>query len=212
MKNNAIIFDMDGTMWDTTAAILPVWNEVLRKYPKETSKQISKSEMDSYMGKTLEQIAQLSLPGLDIKRSVEILSECCKTECKYLEEQGAIIYPKLIETLKELKDEYTLLIVSNCQDGYIQSFLTYYKLWDVFSDIEFAGRTGKTKGENIKLIIERNNIVKAVYVGDTQSDFDAAKFAGVDFIFAEYGFGNAENYKYSIKEFSDLTSVVNRIF
>lgn len=212
MKNNAIIFDMDGTMWDTTAAILPVWNEVLRKYPKETSKQISKAEMDSYMGKTLEQIAQLSLPELDIKRSVEILSECCKTECKYLEEQGAIIYPKLIETLKELKDEYTLLIVSNCQDGYIQSFLTYYKLWDVFSDIEFAGRTGKTKGENIKLIIERNNIDKAVYVGDTQSDFDAAKFAGVDFIFAEYGFGNAENYKYSIKEFSDLTSVVNRIF
>lgn len=212
MKNNAIIFDMDGTMWDTTAAILPVWNEVLRKYPKETSKQISKTEMDSYMGKTLEQIAQLSLPELDIKRSVDILSECCKTECKYLEEQGAIIYPKLIETLKELKDEYTLLIVSNCQDGYIQSFLTYYKLWDVFSDIEFAGRTGKTKGENIKLIIERNNIDKAVYVGDTQSDFDAAKFAGVDFIFAEYGFGNAENYKYSIKEFSDLTSVVNRIF
>lgn len=209
---NAIIFDMDGTMWDTTAAILPVWNEVLRKYPKETSKQISKTEMDSYMGKTLEQIAQLSLPELDIKRSVEILSECCKTECKYLEEQGAIIYPKLIETLKELKDEYTLLIVSNCQDGYIQSFLTYYKLWNVFSDIEFAGRTGKTKGENIKLIIERNNIDKAVYVGDTQSDFDAAKFAGVDFIFAEYGFGSAENHKYSIKEFSDLTSVVKRIF
>lgn len=209
---NAIIFDMDGTMWDTTAAILPVWNEVLRKYPKETSKQISKTEMDGYMGKTLEQIAQLSLPELDINRSVEILSECCKTECKYLEEQGAIIYPKLIETLKELKDEYTLLIVSNCQDGYIQSFLTYYKLWDVFSDIEFAGRTRKTKGENICLIIERNGIDKAVYVGDTQSDFDAAKFAGVDFIFAEYGFGSAENYKYSIKEFSDLTSVVNRIF
>lgn len=92
MMNKAIIFDMDGTMWDTTAAILPVWNEVLQKYPKETSKQISKAEMDSYMGKTLEQIAQLSLPELDIKRSVKILSECCKTECKYLEEQGAIIY------------------------------------------------------------------------------------------------------------------------
>lgn len=212
MKNNAIIFDMDGTMWDTTAAILPVWNEVLRKYPNETSKQISKAEMDSYMGKTLEQIAQLSLPELDIKRSVEILSECCKTECKFLEEKGAIIYPKLIETLNELKEKYSLLIVSNCQDGYIQAFLTYYKLWDIFADIEFAGRTGKTKGENINLIIERNGIDKAVYVGDTQSDFDAAKFAGVDFIFAEYGFGNAENYKYSIKEFSELPSVVSKIF
>ncbi|MCH5297035.1 MAG: HAD family hydrolase [Ruminococcus sp.] len=212
MTKNAIIFDMDGTMWDTTEAILPVWNEVLRKYSNETSKQISKAEMDSYMGKTLEQIAQLSLPELDIKRGFEILSECCKTECKSLEETGAIIYPMLIGTLKELKEKYSLLIVSNCQDGYIQSFLTYYKLWDMFDDFEFAGRTGKTKGENIKLIMERNNTFKAVYVGDTQSDFEAAKFAEIDFIFAEYGFGNAENYKYSIKEFSDLPNLIKKIF
>lgn len=212
MTKNAIIFDMDGTMWDTTEAILPVWNEVLRKYSCETSKQISKAEMDSYMGKTLEQIAQLSLPELDIKRGFEILSECCKTECKSLEENGAIIYPMLIETLKKLKEKYSLLIVSNCQDGYIQSFLTYYKLWDMFDDFEFAGRTGKTKGENIKLIMERNNTFNAVYVGDTQSDFEAAKFAEIDFIFAEYGFGNAENYKYSIKEFSDLPNLIKKIF
>lgn len=203
---------MDGTMWDTTEAILPVWNKVLQKYSYETSKQISKAEMDSYMGKTLEQIAQLSLPELDIKRSLEILGECCKAECDFLEKNGAIIYPMLIETLKKLKEKYTLLIVSNCQDGYIQAFLTHYKLWDVFADIEFAGRTGKTKGENIRLIMERNNIEKAVYVGDTQSDFDAAKFAEIDFVFAEYGFGNAENHKYSIKEFSDLPNVVSKIF
>lgn len=212
MSNNAIIFDMDGTMWDTTEAILPVWNSVLKKYSSETSKQINKAEMDSYMGKTLEQIVQLSLPELDIRRSLEILGECCKTECKSLEENGAIIYPNLIETLKNLKEKYTLLIVSNCQDGYIQAFLTHYRLWDVFADIEFAGRTGKTKGENIKLIMERNCIDKAVYVGDTQSDFDAAKFAGTEFIFAEYGFGKAESYKYSIKEFSDLPIVVSNVF
>ncbi len=212
MNKNAIIFDMDGTMWDTTEAILPVWNEVLQKYSGETSKQISKSEMDSYMGKTLEQIARLSLPELDIKRSLEILGECCKAECKSLEQNGAVIYPELIDTLKKLKEKYTLLIVSNCQDGYIQAFLNHYNLCEVFDDIEFAGRTGKTKGENIKLIMERNNVDKAVYVGDTQSDFDAAKFADTEFIFAKYGFGNAECYKYSIKEFSDLLSVTDNIF
>lgn len=211
MVKNAIIFDMDGTMWDTTDAILPVWNMVLRKYSNETSKQISKTEMDSYMGKTLEQIAKLSLPDLEIKRSIQILSECCKTECKSLEENGAIIYPNLIETLNKLKEKYTLLIVSNCQDGYIQVFLTHYKLWDIFDDIEFAGRTGKSKGENIKLIIERNSIDKAVYVGDTQSDFDAAKFAEIDFIFAKYGFGTVKDYNYSINKFSDLPCVISNI-
>lgn len=211
MTKNAIIFDLDGTMWDATEAILPAWNQVLQKYSSETSKQISKAEMDSYMGKTLEQIAKLALPELEISRSLEILTECCKTECKSLEQYGAIIYPKLIDTLKMLKEKYTLLIVSNCQDGYIQAFLTHYKLWDIFDDIEFAGRTGKLKGENIKLVIERNKIDKAVYVGDTQSDSDAAKLAEIDFIFAKYGFGKAEAYNYSIDEFSDLPNVISKI-
>lgn len=210
MSKNAIIFDMDGTLWDTTSAILPVWNEVLRSYSNETSKQISKAEMDSYMGKTLEQIAAISLPELKLERSVEILKECCHTECSYLQKNGAIIYPQLIETLNSLKEDYALCIVSNCQDGYIQAFLAHYQLENVFDDFEFAGRTGKTKGENIRLIIERNNIDKAVYVGDTQSDFDAANQAGVPFIFAEYGFGNAEGYNYSIKEFLELKDVVKK--
>lgn len=212
MSKNAIIFDMDGTLWDTTSAILPVWNNVLKSYSNETSKQISKAEMDSYMGKTLEQIASISLPELKLERSVEILKECCHTECSYLEKNGAIIYPELIEVLNSLKEQFTLCIVSNCQDGYIQAFLKHYQLENVFDDFEFAGRTGKTKGENIKLIIQRNGIDKAVYVGDTQSDLEASKLAGIPFIFAEYGFGNADEYDYSVKEFSQLPDVAEKVF
>ena len=40
----------------------------------------------------------------------------------------------------------------------------------------------------------KNNIKSAAYVGDTQGDADAASFAGIDFIFAQYGFGDVKEY------------------
>ena len=39
-----------------------------------------------------------------------------------------------------------------------------------FKDIEMSGRTGMDKGKNIKLLMERNGIQNAVYVGDTEGD------------------------------------------
>ncbi len=61
-----------------------------------------------------------------------------------------------------------------------------------FKDIEMSGRTGKNKGQNIKLLMERNGIEDACYVGDTDGDEKAARFAGIPFIWAAYGFGKAQ--------------------
>ena len=115
-------------------------------------------------------------------------------------------------TLNLLKEKYSLFIVSNCQDGYVQSFLEFHGFAEIFDDFEMSGRTKKSKGENIRMIIERNNLDKTAYVGDTQGDCDAAKEAGVPFVFAEYGFGSVDNAEYSIKEFCELPSVVEQIF
>lgn len=44
-----------------------------------------------------------------------------------------------------------------------------------FEDIEMSGRTGLDKGKNIRLLMERNHIGQAVYVGDTKGDEKAAR-------------------------------------
>ena len=75
---------------------------------------------------------------------------------------------------------------------------------DIFDDFESAGATGLSKGENIKLVVERNNIDKAVYIGDTQGDLDSADFAGVPFIRAAYGFGQMNRPVPEIREFCEL--------
>lgn len=211
LKNKGVIFDLDGTLWNTTEIILPVWNRVLSEH-READKQLSAKEMDSYMGKTLREIASLMLPNLPIDKALSILKECCKAECPYLEKVGGNLYEGVESTLQKLSKDYSLCIVSNCQDGYLQAFLNYHGFNDCFIDFEMSGRTGKTKGENIRMVIERNNIEEAVYIGDTQSDFDAAKQAGVPFILAEYGFGKGVKSDYSIKCFSDISSEIKKIF
>lgn len=205
-----IIFDLDGTLWNTSETIVPVWNEVLRLH-SETDKQISVEEMNGYMGKTLEQIAQLMLPELKNDVAMSILKECCSVEQKQLRKFGGKLYSKLLETLNELNKEYQLFIVSNCQDGYVQSFLDYHKLNDMFDDFEMSGRTGKSKGENIKMIIERNSLDFALYVGDTEGDKTASDEAEIPFVYAKYGFGEVEKYKYSIEEFCELPKVIKYI-
>lgn len=55
-----------------------------KKHP-ETQKQITLEEMNSYMGKTIEQIANIMLPELSEENGVNIIKECCAVEVPYLE-------------------------------------------------------------------------------------------------------------------------------
>ena len=69
------------------------------------------------------------------------------------------------------------------------------------------GNGGLPKAENIRLIVTRNDLQNPVYVGDTIWDKESSDEAGVDFVFAAYGFGNVENPEWMIKTFDDLLSV-----
>lgn len=129
-------------------------------------------------------------------------------EISFISQYGGRLYEGLKETLDILKSKYRLFIVSNCQEGYIEAFLGYHKLNAFFEDYELYGRTGKQKGENIRLLLDRNGISSAVYVGDTQGDLDAADFAGTEFIYAAYGFGCVNRKTLEISSFSDLCNII----
>ena len=118
------------------------------------------------------------------------------------------------ETFAKLKERgYHLSIVSNCQSGYIEAFLDYYKLWDAIEDKQCYGDNLRQKGENIRLVVERNSLDVAVYVGDIQGDYDASCQAGVDFIHASYGFGTIDAEVPAIKNFTELSDMdIDSIF
>ncbi len=209
--NKGIIFDLDGTLWDSSEQVVAAWNMALAKRP-ETDLQITVSDMTSYMGKTMEAIAELMMSELDLQTRLDIMKDCCDMEHEYLHSHSGKLFLKLEETLKKLSESYKLIIVSNCQDGYIQTFFHCNpQLEKYFVDFECPGRTCKGKGENIKLVVERNSLDKAVYVGDTQGDCDASDFAGVPFVHAAYGFGKINREVPKITAFEQVIEAVAEI-
>ncbi len=207
----AIIFDLDGTLWDSSQSVTDSWNVVLAKYPE--ARQITLGDMHGFMGRQMDEIARMIMPDLPDSRRLAIMDECMDFELTYLKEHcGATLYPKVRETLEILGRTCELMIVSNCQDGYIQTFLEFSGLGELFSDFESAGATGLSKGENNKLVIARNGIDRAIYVGDTQGDLDSADFAGIPFIHAAYGFGTINKKTAQANSFEEIPNIVKEIF
>jgi phosphoglycolate phosphatase len=207
MKLDSIIFDLDGTLWDSTSSVIDSWNETISNY-NEVKNKLTVDDMKSVMGLVIQDIAMKFFPYLEDENRLKIIKHCCENECTYLEKNGAILYNRLEEMLKDLSKRYKLFIVSNCQCGYIEAFFKSHRLNKYFIDYENSGRTGLTKGENIKLIMERNILNNSAYVGDTDGDLKASRFAGIPFIYARYGFGEVKDYDYVIDSFDDLLKLV----
>lgn len=200
-KELGIIFDMDGTLWDSASQVARAWSGVTEP---ELGIKITKEDMYRCMGMPMDKLAMELLPGYSFDQLTPVLKKCEKAENDYLREHGAKLYPNLIQTLQTLAEDHPLFIVSNCQCGYIESFLEHYGLSDYFCDFVCFGDNGRSKGDNIALIIERNGLSRAVYVGDIQADYEAAMAAGAEFIHAAYGFGSIDKKVEAIREFSDL--------
>lgn len=188
MRKKAILFDLDGTLWDSSREVAISWSQALEPY----GIQVTQEDVQSVMGKTLDEITALLLPDRGTEERRRILAECSRAEEDYLRKHGAVLFPGLEKVLQTLSQRYALCIVSNCQEGYIETFLEHYGFETYFTDTENAGRTGRPKGENIRMVMERNLFSSAIYVGDTQKDCDAADFAGLPFVHASYGFGTID--------------------
>lgn len=160
------------------------------------------------MGLPFDEIVNIYYSYLEKNKAEEYAKEAFNRNIENLLKNGGTLYPNMVETIKKISKDSSLYIVSNCVEGYIESFLNSSNLSKYFRDYESNGRTKLSKGENIKLIIERNNIKSAIYVGDTISDKKAADYANIPFIYASYGFENVEQYDYKIDSISEIVSVI----
>lgn len=206
-----ILFDLDGTLWDSSAECIAAWNAAIREQT-DRPEQFTVQDMKNFMGRTLEDIAELMFPSLPESERIKILQICTEREHSYLREHPARLFDREQSVIEKLAKDYVLGVVSNCQDGYIEIFLDRCGFASLFADHECAGRTGKTKGQNIRLVMERQGITDCVYVGDTQGDADAAEEADVPFIHAAYGFGTVRNADAVLSDITDLPAAAKRLF
>ena len=216
---DSLIFDLDVTLWDASAVTAETWREVLRRHPDvKPALPLDRDAVCRYMGLTNEELASVFFPDLPFDAAFGLMNESCALENAWLPERGGMLYPDVPETLARLTEMgYRLFVVSNAQDGYIESFLTAHRLWDRFEDYESSGRTGMDKAANIRAVIERRGLASHVYVGDTVSDERGAHGAGIPLVYCRYGFGETwgrgrvTQYEYAVDRFADLPALLGSL-
>ena len=203
---DSIIFDVDGTLWDSTEIVAEAWNDYLTN-TEHMDTDVSSRPLMGLFVQLLPDIAKALFPKLTESEQLRIIDGCCQAEHEALLRKCAPLYPQLEETLKNLSARFPLFIVSNCQAGYIEVFLQATGFGHYFKGHLCPGDTGMAKAENIMKIRDDFDLKDPVYVGDTLGDFNACRKADIPFIFAEYGFGEVEAPDYRISSPADLVEL-----
>lgn len=208
---DGLLFDLDGTLWDSVDAICISWRSVLERRAPEMAGLMTRENVTSCMGMLLPDIVKKVLPDLPPEELRPVLEELLAEENTYVAAHGGTLFPQVPETLALLARDYPLCIVSNCQDGYIEAFFQAHGLKRYFTDYEDPGRTGKGKADNIALVVARNGMKHPLYIGDTQGDCDAAAAAGVPFLHAAYGFGAIDHAVPFVRSFAEIPAAIGRL-
>ena len=206
----AVLFDLDGTLWDSTPRLVESFNRVMEENWPELGITVTLERMRSGMGMNRVDLRNHLFPSAPEEMREELIGACFDAEVEYLRTHRGDPFPGMEEMLATLSRDYFVGIVSNCQAGYIEAFLESIGVGQYISDHEcFA--TGLPKGQNIRLLMERNGIDRAIYVGDTQGDLDAADMAEVPFVYAAYGFGSVNRETAKIDAPAELPALVREL-
>lgn len=206
LKPDAMIFDMDGTLWDAIPSYCSVWNATYAALGID--RRVGYDELRPLMGKPLEEIyTSVSAPEGEEARE-RFMRLLARNEAEMMPRLGGRLYDGAEATLRELhRRGVRLFMVSNCSATGLTNFLAYTGLGDVMEDALSLGATGRNKEMNLRHLCGRYNLKSPVYVGDVQSDCDSAHAAGMAFVWAAYGFGEVADAEARIDSPEGLLAV-----
>ena len=204
MEFESLIFDIDGTLWDSRAIVAEGYNIQLKKEGLEHL-SVNPDILKTVFGKINSEIADILFASIPVEERYSLLERCMEQENIQLHTSECRVgYPKVKETLEKLHEKHRLFIVSNSQSGYPELCMEKMGLEHLISGHLCYGQTLTCKGETIKKLMADHNITSACYIGDTQGDLEATEIAGIPFVFCTFGFGNPTHYWKKIDKFEEL--------
>lgn len=214
-KPEAMIFDMDGTLFQTETLLLPAYHKLfdtLRAEGLHTGETPKEELMLGCLGMLLEDIWKKVLPDGSPeahRRADELLLQY---ELEGLKGKDAVLYPGVEETLQELKRRgVRLFVASNGLEHYVKGIAEARNIMPLFEDLYSAGQHGTaSKVDLVALLLKNHGIERAWMVGDRSSDVEAGKENGQTVIGCQYaGFGDDQELKGSDVIISSITELID---
>ncbi|OOC63007.1 HAD family hydrolase [Paenibacillus ihbetae] len=201
IKPEAMIFDMDGTLFQTETLLLPAYHklfDILREEGHYEGETPAEELMLSCLGMLLPDIWKKVLPDGTPeahRRADELLLQL---ELEGLKNEAAVLYPGVKETLEELRRRgVRLFVASNGLEHYVKGIAEARGIMPLFEGIYSAGEhQTSTKVDLVRLLLDQHDIGQAWMVGDRSSDVEAGKENGQTVIGCHYaGFGADQELK-----------------
>ena len=218
-----ILFDLDGTLVDTAPDLMNAHNFVMRKFGYETK---STEDIRKMVGQGAKSLIGRSVWGQAKKEfgqinDLNIKKEMVKEFINYYANNIAI-ESKLVNGVLEFlnwskKNNISMGVCTNKQENLAVDLLKKIKIYDYFEYVAGSNTFDYCKPDprHITSIIEIINgeINKSIMIGDSETDANAAKSAGVPFILLEDGYTQKSvdeiYHNHLIKDFIGIESIIN---
>ena len=89
---DSIIFDVDGTLWDSTGIVAEAWSDYLI-HTEHMDTDVSSARLMGLFGQLLPDIAKALFPELPEAEQLRIIDGCCQAEHEALLRKCAPLYP-----------------------------------------------------------------------------------------------------------------------
>ena len=219
-----VLFDLDGTLIDTAPDLMNAHNHVMQKFGYETKstneiRNLVGKGAASMIGKSLWNQARKELKKIDDERiKSKMVDEFIDYYGKNIAVESKLI-PGVLDFLKWCKDNnISMAVCTNKTEHLAVDLLKKIKVYDYFEYV--AGHNTfdycKPDPRHLTNVIEiiQGELNKSLMIGDSETDSESAKAAGLPFILLEDGYTdkniNEIYHNHLIKDFNGIELIINK--
>lgn len=213
MRYDYVLFDLDGTLSDTSRGVFNATDYMIEKLGY---RKLSLEEKKSILGPPLWQTFSrfFNVTGEELDRAVELYRE-------YYHKKGCYenkMYDGIVELLNKLKKMgVTLMVATSKPNNITPKVLKSFGISDLFSYVASPNPEDESDDKSVLILKALEEVgvkdkSRAVMVGDRLFDICGAKKSGIDSIGVTFGFGTREEHeKYGATYIVDNCSEIEKI-
>ena len=219
-----ILFDLDGTLIDTAPDLMNAHNHVMKKYGYETK---TTEDIRQLVGQGAASLIGRSVWGQAKKEFSQINDQKIKKEMvkEFIDYYGKNISVEsnLVKGVLEFlnwakKNNISMGVCTNKQEYLSVKLLKEIKIYDYFEFIAGSDTFDYCKPDPRHLTnvidIMQGDVKKSLMIGDSETDAESAKAAGIPFILLEDGYTEKKvseiYHDYLVKNFVNIEEIISK--